>query len=421
MDEVEAHVRRIAIIGAGQAGLQLALGLQAADYEVTLLSDRSARQIREGGVTSTQLMFGPALALERAAGLNLWDDRAPVMDGVEMNQWDPTERAPRRARFTASYDGEVRSVDQRLKLSTWLELFEARGGRVRYGSVAPDEAPGIVARHDLTVVATGRGALSSLFARDETRSLYEGPQRAVAAFYAAGVTGRGEDSDAYLRATGVPSVGDAIALQALTVNGPCDILLIEGKFGGPYDCWADRPNPSEGLRRAVELLRVYAPWEYERFTSAEPTDAQAALYGAVAPVVRSGVAALGEGQYVLGMADAVVVHDPLTGQGANNAARAAAEYLDAILKRGDLPYDEQWMRQTFEDYWQHARHVHAFTDLMLRQPQAEHVGRLLRAAFEHPEIAHRFVNGYADPAGYQDWLMDSGRADAYLARFAGSR
>ncbi|MFE9403514.1 styrene monooxygenase/indole monooxygenase family protein [Streptomyces sp. NPDC006530] len=414
-------MRRIAIVGAGQAGLQLALGLQDADYDVTLLSDRSARQIREGAVTSTQLMFGPALALERAAGLNLWDEQAPVMAGVEMNQWDPAAHTPRRARFTASYDDEVRSVDQRLKLSAWLELFEARGGRVQYGAVAPDEMPGIVARHDLTVVATGRGALSVLFGRDGTRSVYDGPQRAVAVFYATGVTGRGEDSDAYLRATGVPSVGDAIALQALTVGGPCDILLIEGRFGGPYDCWADRPSPHEGLRRAVELLRVYAPWEYERFTSAEPTDGQAALYGGVTPAVRHGVAALGEGQYVLGMADAVVVHDPLTGQGANNAARAAAGYLEAILKRGDLPYDEQWMRRTFEDYWQHARHVHAFTDLMLRQPQAEHVGRLLGATFEYPEVAHRFVNGYADPASYRDWLMDPERADAYLARLTGSR
>ncbi|MFF4183640.1 styrene monooxygenase/indole monooxygenase family protein [Streptomyces sp. NPDC001691] len=413
-------MRRIAIVGAGQAGLHLALGLQAADYDVTLVSERSAEQIRDGRVTSTQLMFGPALALERAAGLNLWDEQAPVMGGLEMNQWDPTAGEPGPARFTTSYDHEARSVDQRVKLSAWLELFAARGGRVEHRAASAEDLAGIAARHELTVVATGRGALSSLFGRDAARSVYDRPQRALAAFYVSGVTAKGDETDAYLRVTGAPAAGDAIALQALTVGGPCEILLLEAKPGGPYDCWQDRPGPREGLRRAVELLRVHAPWEYERFSHAEPTDRGAALYGAITPSVRHAVAALGNGHHVLGMADAVVVNDPLTGQGANNAARAAAHYLDAIVRRGGLPYDGPWMRRTFEEYWEQARHVHAFTDLMLRQPPAEHVSRLLRAAFEYPGLAHRFANGYADPLGYRDWLMDPQRADACLAAIAAS-
>ncbi|MEU2951887.1 styrene monooxygenase/indole monooxygenase family protein [Streptomyces xanthochromogenes] len=413
-------MRRIAIIGAGQAGLQLALGLQGADYDVTLHAERTSQEIRAGRVTSTQLMFGPALALERAAGLNLWDERAPVMRGLEMRHWDPAEDG-RPTRFTASYDGEVRSVDQRLKLAAWLDLFESRGGRVAYGSAEAGDAPAVVACHDLTVVAAGRGALSSLFGRDAARSVYDRPQRTLAAFYADGVTGRGDETDAYLRVSGAAAAGDAIALQALTVHGPCEILLVEAKFGGPYDCWADRPSPREGLRRAVELLRQYAPWEYERFARAEPTDDGAALYGAITPTVRHGVVPLGDGQYVLGMADAVAVNDPLTGQGANNAARAAAAYLDAILKREEQPFDERWMRTVFDDYWEQARHVHAFTDLMLRQPPAAHVVRILQAAHEHPEVAHRLANGYADPVGYRDWLMEPERAEAYLARFDGSR
>ncbi|MFD7020448.1 styrene monooxygenase/indole monooxygenase family protein [Streptomyces sp. NPDC059928] len=407
-------MRRVAIIGAGQAGLQLALGLQGAGYDVTVVSERTADEVQNGRVMSTQLMFGPALALERAAGLNLWDDLAPVMSGFEMTQWDPAAQAS-RSRFAASFDDEVRSVDQRLKLSVWLELFETRGGCVEYRAVGAEELPVIAGRHDLTVIATGRGALSSLFGRDAQRSLYDSPQRTLACFYASGVEGLGAASDAYARVTGVSPVGDAIVMRALTVGGRCDILLIEGKFGGPYDCWGDRPAPEEGLRRALDLLRVYAPWEYERFAKSEPTDAGAALYGAVTPAVRHGVAALGDGQLVLGMADAVVVNDPITGQGANSAARSAAHYLDAIVRRGTLPFDGPWMRQTFEDYWEHAQHVHAFTDLMLRQPPADHLGRLLGAAFEYPAIAHRFTNGYADPLDYRDWLMDPASADRYLA------
>ncbi|MGH8431378.1 MAG: NAD(P)-binding domain-containing protein, partial [Solimonas sp.] len=44
---------RVAIIGAGQSGMQLALGLLGAGHEVTVVSNRTAQQIREGPVMSS--------------------------------------------------------------------------------------------------------------------------------------------------------------------------------------------------------------------------------------------------------------------------------------------------------------------------------------------------------------------------------
>ena len=70
-------MKRIAIIGAGQAGLQLGLGLLAAGYEVTILSDRSADAIRHGKVLSSQCMFDTALQIERQSGLNYWEHVCP--------------------------------------------------------------------------------------------------------------------------------------------------------------------------------------------------------------------------------------------------------------------------------------------------------------------------------------------------------
>ena len=38
--------QRIAIVGAGQSGLQMALGLQARGYHVTLMTNRTPEQVR---------------------------------------------------------------------------------------------------------------------------------------------------------------------------------------------------------------------------------------------------------------------------------------------------------------------------------------------------------------------------------------
>ena len=70
-------MKRIAIVGAGQSGLQLALGLLDNNYEVTLCSDRSADEIREGRVMSSQCMFDSALEIERELNLNYWEEECP--------------------------------------------------------------------------------------------------------------------------------------------------------------------------------------------------------------------------------------------------------------------------------------------------------------------------------------------------------
>ena len=41
-------MRKILIVGAGQAGLQLALSLQAEGYDVTVMSARTPDEIRNG-------------------------------------------------------------------------------------------------------------------------------------------------------------------------------------------------------------------------------------------------------------------------------------------------------------------------------------------------------------------------------------
>ncbi|MGK5548329.1 styrene monooxygenase/indole monooxygenase family protein [Streptomyces sp. URMC 127] len=423
-------MRRIAVVGAGQAGLHLALGLRPQapgsephstrgapePYDVTLYAARTPREVRSGRVLSTQVMYGPALALERAAGLALWEDRAPRITSLGFAVADPSHSPG--GGFTALLDEPAQSVDLRVKTAGWLELFEARGGRVEYGTVGPADLPGIAAAQDLTVVATGSGPLAEVFARDARHSPYDRPRRTLAACYVRGTRMPDGLGGPHVRVTPVAvdgtAAGEFFVLHALTLDGPCEIVLWEAVPGGPLDVWADRPGPDEVVKRTLELLRDRLPGEYALCRGMEPTDAGAALTGALTPVVRRPVAEVAPGTYVLGLGDAVVLNDPVSGQGSNSAARAAAHYLRAITGHGGEPFDRTWMLRTFAAHWEHARHVTAFTNLLLG-PAPEHVRRILSAAARHPEVAHRYVNGFADPAGLAEWFMDADRADAYLA------
>ncbi|MFF7637367.1 styrene monooxygenase/indole monooxygenase family protein [Kitasatospora sp. NPDC008050] len=404
-------MRRIAVVGAGQAGLHLALGLLAAGYRVTLVAARTPQQLRGGRVLSTQAMFGPALRIERAAGLDLWADRAPAVYSV-----DATLAAPpgvRALAYTMTLDEPAQSVDQRLKMAGWLELFAERGGRTEYRAVDRAGLQQLAETHELTVVATGRGELAELFARDAGRSAPQ-PLRTLCCLYAHGVGAPDPAAEPRARMNAIPQAGELYLQPALTLSGPCSILLWEAVPGGPLDCFADRPGPVEQLDRMRGLLREYLPWEYELWAEAEPTDALGNLYGAVTPTVRHPVAELDHGCHVFGIGDTVVLNDPITGQGANNAARAAARYLRAITEHGEAAFTPGWMRRTFDLHWrEEARHSVEFTASMLAMP--EHLQRVFGAAAEHPQVARRLANTYAEPSDYPSWLATPELTQAYLA------
>jgi hypothetical protein len=164
-------------------------------------------------------------------------------------------------------------------------------------------------------------------------------------------------------------------------------------------------------------MREYVPWEHERTAAVEPTDARSALVGAYTPVVRKPVGELSPTAIVFGMADVVVANDPIAGQGSNNAVRCAAIYLQSILARGTQPFDRDWMQQTFDAYWDYARHPTNFSNALLG-PLPEHVQGILGAATQNPAVAHRFAYGYADPTDFENWLMDPAKAEAYLTSVA---
>jgi hypothetical protein len=216
----------------------------------------------------------------------------------------------------------------------------------------------------------------------------------------------------------IPGVGEYFVFPALTTTGPCEIMVFEGVPGGPMDCWAEVKTPQEHLARSRWILDTFIPWEAERCRNIELTDDNGILAGRFAPTVRKPVATLPSGRKVLGLADVVVLNDPITGQGSNNAAKCADNYLKSILARGDGVADAAWMQQTFDRYWfGYAQWVSQWTNMLLAPPPP-HVLKLLGSAGAIPPLASAIANGFDDPRTFFPWFADPAEAERHIATCA---
>jgi hypothetical protein len=397
-------MRSIAIVGGGQAGFPLAFGLLAAGYQVTMVSNRTPDDIRAGSVMSSQCLFNEALDIERGLGLNLWDQACPAVEGIGLTVPNPEQPGTRLIDWRARLDAPAQAVDQRLKMPAWMALFEQRGGKLLFDNVDLAQLEQLAASHDLLIVAAGKGELIKLFARDAARSPISAPQRMLALTYVTGM--RAQEELGRVAFNLIPGIGEYFCFPALSTSGPCEIMVFEGLPGGPLDCWSDVKSPQQHLARSLTFLDTYLPWEAERACHAELTDERGILSGSVLPGVRHPVLTLPSGKLVFGLGDAVVLNDPITGQGANNATKAARVYLDAILAHGEQAYTRAWMEQTFARFWAYAQHVCSWTNSLLAPPPP-HILGLLGAAAQCPPLANVIANGFDHPPRLFPWWNDA--------------
>lgn len=407
--------RKITILGGGQAGLQLACGLLQNGFDVTVIQNRTREDIRNGKVMSSQCMFDAALQNERDLGLNFWEKECPTVDSINFVVPSPDAPGEKALEWNGKLDRPAMSVDQRTKIPVWMDEFERRGGTLRIVDAGIEDLEQAAATSDLTIVAAGKGDIARLFERDAQRSPFDRPQRALALTYVHGMKPRADHSAVNFNL--IPTVGEYFVFPALTNSGPCDIMVFEGIPGGPMDCWKDVTSPAEHLARSKWILDTFLPWEGDRNRSVELTDANGILAGAFPPTVRRPVAKLPSGRIVLGLADAVCLNDPITGQGSNNASKAAQAYLDAILAHGDRPFDETFMQAAFDRYWAYAQFVVGWTNAML-QPPPPHVLNIMGSAQAFPTLAKRIANGFDNPPDLFPWFAVPDEAEHYLGRLA---
>jgi hypothetical protein len=405
-------MRKIAIVGGGQAGLPLALGLLAKGFDVTVATNRTPDDILNGRVMSSQCMFDASLQIERDLGLNHWEYECPPVEGIGLAIPNPDAPRQKLIDWSARLDNYAQAVDQRIKMPAWMIEFERRGGKLLIKDVGVQELERLATENDLVLLAAGKGEVVKMFERDADRSVFDKPMRALALTYVKGLRPAPDYSRVAFNL--IPGIGEYFVFPALTTSGPCDIMVFEGVPGGPMDCWRDIKTPQAHLEQSLNLLRTYAPWEAERATHVELTDANGILAGSFAPTVRKPVLTLPSGKLVFGLGDAVVVNDPITGQGANNATKAARVYLDAIIAHGEQAYTREWMEHTFEKFWEYGEKVVTWTNSVLC-PAPLHVLNMLGAAGNCAPLASAIANGFDNPPDFFPWWVDADACDKFVA------
>ncbi len=399
-------MRKIAIVGGGQSGLQLAFGLLRQRYEVTVVSNRTPEQIRQGRVSSSQFMFDDSLQNERDLGINFWEEECPVTEGIAFSI--PGPGGNRALFWEAKLDRFGQSVDQRVKFGGWIEEFAKRGGNLVFEDAGVQALEKYASTNDLLIVAAGKGEVARLFETDPSHSPFSTPMRALALTYVKKMVPRKT-----FTAVAFSLVGEYFVFPALAAMGACEIMVFEGVPGGPMDCWGDVTTPGQHLQRSKEILQKFLPWEAERCRDIELTDDMGTLVGRFPPTVRKPICKLASGRLAFGMADVVVLNDPITGQGSNTASKAAKVYMNHILEHGNKPFDATWMQQTFDSFWNYGQWVVKWTNSLLTPPPA-HILQLMGAASQIPALASKITNGFNNPPDYNPWWFDPAEAQKLL-------
>ncbi len=423
-------MRRIGIIGSGQAGLLTAHALLQAGYEVTLYSDRTAEQwLHQSRPTGTAARFRDALAFERELGLNYWETEAPAFHGIYLTFCQEIRNPLLALKGRASAGGQA--IDLRLQSHRWLNEFEKRGGRLFVEKVTVARLDEIAAENDLTIVATGRGPLAQLFGRDPLRSVYEQPQRHLAMVIVTGAPMKVSDVPfTPVKFNFAAPIGESFWVPYFHKTlGATWNLVFEARPGGQMDRFGEAKSGHEAVTIAKEVIRDLFPWDWEWARHMELADENGWLVGRFPPTVRLPVGTLPSGRIVTPVGDASMALDPIGGQGANNGSRMARHLVQAIIERGDRPFTAEWMTSTFEQFYsQYGQVTYSFNNMLLEPitpagkelliAQVGSDGRVANTSGQQA-IANAFCDNFIDPRTLTPAFQDTKKARAFIQQRTG--
>jgi len=423
-------MRRIAVIGSGQAGLLAAHGLLQAGYDVELYSDRSAQSwLEEARPTGTAVRFARSLAYERALGLDYWHSTAPSMEGLKVTVCSHPAKPvlSLNARFPVS----PLAIDVRLQSARWMSDFEKAGGRLIIEKVSASRVDEVSHNNDLTVVATGKDG-AALFARDAARSPRTEPFRQLAMVNCEGPSMRFADVPFSIAKFNVlEGLGESYWTPYFHKDGkPIWNLVFEAKPGKSLDRFQGAGSGHDVLRIAKDVIRDMMPWDHAWIANATLADDNSWLVGAITPVVRDPVAKTASGRPIVPLGDAYMGFDPLGAQGANMGNRLAETLVAAIVARKDGAFDPDWIRTTYDAFYARwGAPAMRWTELLLSPmgPAARYFFLAQRGAdggtvggTPRQRLADAFADNFDDPAELVDTLSDFGRTRRWVSDVMGT-
>ncbi|MFD4194830.1 MULTISPECIES: styrene monooxygenase/indole monooxygenase family protein [Amycolatopsis] len=402
----------IGIIGAGIAGLQLGLLLRKHDVPVTIYTDKTAAQLAGGRLLNSVAHHAPTLKRERELGIDFW----PVEEyGYSCHHH--YVGGPEPMSWRGDFAEWSSAIDYRLYLPKLTEAFEERGGRLEVRTLQAEDIEPIADRHDLLVVAAGRGAFAALFPRRPELSPYDGPQRILSVGLYRGIT-YSEPKGVTISAS--PGHGELLEIPMYGKDGFTTALLFENVPGGDLEILGRQSydaDPKAYERLVLDKLAKHHPQTFERvdpasFALTGPLDI---LQGALTPTVRQDYAKLPNGKFALAIGDVHTVVDPVVGQGANSASHSAWVTGQAILE--DYGFDELFCQDVAARRADVVLGAANWTNLMIGPPP-EHLLRLFGAMHADKAIADEFTNNFDYPDRQWRILATAERTDEFLARHA---
>lgn len=420
---------RVSIIGAGPAGLIFAYQLlkSGTDFDVTVYSDRTADDwLNRSAPTGTAYLYGNVIDIERRLGMDHWSDGMFRGGGVLLD-FKPRLAGAEHVVAAGSFRDSGGAIDQRLRIHRWLNDLPERGGKLVIESVTPERMDAIAAQSDLTVLAAGKASLAQQIPRDAARSVYDRPQRNLCMAIVAGCKGWGDRID--FNPVKFNFFGDAgeyfwVPYTHKTA-GATWCVLWEAKPGSPLDQFGNCESAEQVVEMSKRLIRQHAPWEWEAVGDMTPIadDPYSWLKGRFAPTVRQAFGRLPSGGLVMPIGDTAVTFDPIGGQGGNHASRNASRMADEAIARRGKPYDEAWLTEICDRWWNdNARWAYEFNNILL-EPLTEAGHTMLSAAAADRAFADRhFFGNFPRPAEFFPYMTDPAAARKLVADWnAGNR
>ena len=401
--------RKVAIIGAGIAGTTAGLGLVNAGFDVTIYSDRDRASLRNDvPPTGTAVYFGKSLEYDAEIIEDLYDIGNSSGMSVRIFSGAGETRTPVLA-FDSPFKYGAQAVDTRLRADDRLARFLARGGKFQVRVVTPQDLDAIAADVDLTLVATGKGSLSSLFPADPDRTAYSEPQRHLLLATFKGLD-RADRLFAYRSSDGGKHNWFNIHAEfGETFFGPYlhkDIgatwaFIGFAKPGSPWiELFKSVTDTQSARDVVVNLCATYFPEDAALIEQLRPLheDRHSWFLGAVTPTARRAVATTANGHAVAAVGDAAISFDPIGGQRAQTAVIQAALLIRALkTHKGKLTYE--WLQDQFDRHWNHRGEAATeVTRLFLGDPKyATHAELLFPAAAVNVNIGTAFLGLLSEP------------------------